>query len=96
MDFTNAIECLKLQKETNPNTQYKIGVIKKNIDSLVTYKIGDVVLFEKGIVKNTITVERPMTPEWLQKQKEKGSLLTTVCCIVGVPENYVDEVKGII
>jgi hypothetical protein len=41
----------------------------------------------------TVTVEIPLSREEIKKQKEKGSLLTTVGTIVGVPRTYVTEIR---
>jgi len=41
----------------------------------------------------SVTVERPFTPEQISEQRERGSLISTVCTVIGVPQKYVEEVR---
>ena len=40
-----------------------------------------------------VTIESPLTQEEIEKQKAKGSLLTTVGTMIGVPRKYVEEIR---
>ncbi len=40
----------------------------------------------------TLTIESPLTQEAIDKQRARGSLLTTVGTIVGVPASYIEEI----
>jgi len=40
-----------------------------------------------------VTIESPLTQEEIEKQRAKGSLLTTIGTMVGVPKGYVEEIR---
>ncbi|HEW79159.1 MAG TPA: hypothetical protein ENH34_04235 [Phycisphaerales bacterium] len=40
-----------------------------------------------------VTIKSPLTQKEIDKQKSKGSLLTTVGVMVGVPRKYIEEIR---
>ena len=56
------------------------------------HKAGTIVLFKPDEDGKTVVVESPMTQEWIDREKARGSGLRTVGCIVNVPKSYVEEV----
>ena len=40
-----------------------------------------------------VTVESPLTPEAIAKNKTRGSGIVTIGTTIGVPRGYVDEIK---
>lgn len=40
-----------------------------------------------------VTIESPLTQEEIDKMKAKGSLITTIGTMVGVPSRYVEEIR---
>ncbi|MEK6925931.1 MAG: hypothetical protein AABW50_01490 [Nanoarchaeota archaeon] len=47
----------------------------------------------KKMPNSFVTVESPLSPGEIAKQRERGSLITTVKTTVGVPRNYITYLK---
>lgn len=95
IDITRAQNCIKMMKEYRTYRGEKIGIVTKLCSGdVLEYKVGQVVLFteEQGLPR-TIKIETPMSQEDISKEKERGSLLTTIGTIVSVPAHFVEEVR---
>ena len=99
IDLTAAKYCIKVQRENGTYEGAKIGRIAKRCNGLVgSYRTGEIVLFAKGSREmrsqpRTVTVESPLCQEDITKESARGSLITTVRTTVGVPVEYIEEVK---
>ena len=72
------------------------------------YKEGEIILFREELVppftqmgeyqgmkqkpRGTLTVEKPYSQEKIEECRREGSLITTVCTTVNVPEIYIGEI----
>ncbi len=103
LDLSNAINCIKIMKEYGTYRGEKIGRIVRAVSGLVIkYRRGEMVLYTEefssetnGQKRNlgTLTIETPLIKEEIDKEKAKGSLLTTIRTMVGVPKNFVRTVR---
>jgi hypothetical protein len=92
IDLRDALYCINKMKEYKTYDNEKIGRIKEDFGGMVSsYSAGRIVIFKKEDDK-TLTVEIPYNNEEISKQKEKGSLITTMGTIVGVPKKYIEEI----
>lgn len=95
-------------KENRTYRGQKIGRLTQPTRTLNRYETGDIVLFREEIFPEPwqtdyrgiepkptgrVTIETPMSPEWIEREKARGSLLTTIGTVIGVPKNYVEEIK---
>lgn len=93
IDFTRARNCLETMKRYGTHRGEKIGIVTTSFPRLGSqYTEGEVVLFTEEDDK-TFTVERPLTKEKIAKQKEEGSLITTIGTTINVPRGYIEEVS---
>ena len=88
--------CIKQQKKNKTyNKNTKIGLIDKNAtESCLDHYKKEPVLFSTSIYDHdTVTIEKPMDKKWMEDQRKNGSLLTTYCTMVGVPQKYIMEIE---
>lgn len=108
LDLTDATNCIASMKENRTYRGEKIGRLRESPRTLTPYREGEIVLFReeifpepwqtsyKGIEPRPtgcVTIEKPMSAEWIAKEKGRGSLLTTIGTVVGVPAGYVEEIR---
>ena len=105
IDLTVARNCIRAQKQSGTYDGARIGRIAQDCSGMVSgYRAGQIVLFRKELdhelscarrprYKGTLTIESPLTRDEIEKQRARGSLLTTVGTMVGVPEGYVEEIR---
>ena len=88
-DFEQAKKVRAMQH--NPS-RHHIGVMRQSFSGTMGgIKAGDVVLFEPD-GDGQCTIETPLPDEWIAREREKGSLITTFRICVGVKMKDVDEV----
>lgn len=92
IDLRSSLECMEYMKSNNTYRGERIGIIRKEIKGMVeNYSPGEVVLFlpeDHGYV----TLESAMSAEQIQEQREKGSLISTIKTMVGIPPSYIEEI----
>jgi len=69
-----------------------IGLIVESFPSLSSYQAGEFVLCREEASGKTVTVEMPMCPASIARQRAEGSFLTTVMTTIGVPRKYIKQV----
>ena len=92
VSLKQTLDCIKTMKGYSTYRDHKIGAVTKALSGMVIgYPLGTVVIYseEKYGDGRTITIETAMTQEAIREQKAKGSLLTTVGTMVGVPRNLI-------
>lgn len=101
IDLGDALNVLQILSRRHPDQRehsegYRLRIVLPNIPRRLTYYLPySVVLWRvDDEEKKTVVIEKPMTPEKVQKQVEKGSLLVTSCCTVNVPKEYIAEIKS--
>lgn len=110
MDLRDAINCIRVQKAYGTYEGAQIGRVVESIDSLVTYRPGNVVLFRREVEPSDsqmqmgefmgrkqkptgkVTLETPLSKAELEKERARGSLITTMRTCLSVPERYVEEI----
>ncbi len=93
IDVSKAVYCIRSMRENGTYRDQKIGRVTRDIKGLIDYKIGEVVIFTEYKNNRELCIERPMSSEQISMERTRGSLLTTVCCTVGVPKKYIEEIK---
>lgn len=80
--------------QCNPD-RFRIGVMRADFHGTMGgIKPGDAVLFSDATYEDgTCVIEIPMSDEMIDKQRERGSCLTTWGCCVGVKTKYIEEIK---
>jgi len=106
IDLRIALNCINVQKENGTYHGARIGRIVQDCNGMVSgYRAGQIVLFKKEIdheissphkpkYKGTLTIESPLSPEEIAREKRRPSLITTIGTMVGVPQGYVEEIRG--
>ena len=94
LDLRPILYCIEVQRKNGTFRDAKIGMLTEDFpDHLSCYK-DEPILYSKSVYdEGTFTIEKPMDKKWLDEQKVKGSLLTTYCTMVCVPEKYIVEIK---
>lgn len=69
-----------------------IGSIVESFPCLSSYQAGEFVLCREEASGKTVTVEMPMCPASIARQRAEGSGLTTIMTTIGVPKKYVKQV----
>lgn len=93
LTYQNAEACLAAIRERRDSRPYRIGKMLRDYDACY-YRKGDYVLvrlYDEN--SNECTIEKPMTPKEIQKQRESGSLLMTWLPVVGFPRSGVELVS---
>ena len=92
VDITQHIKVRAMQH--NPDS-YRIGIMRADFcGTMGGIRPRDAVLFRDATYENgTYVIELPMSDEMIAKQQERGSLITTICCCIGVKTKYVEEIK---
>lgn len=100
----DAFNCIEVMKESKTYRGEEVGIITKPFSGFVTpnYQPGTVVLYKKEVSPDidvskkdlgTLIVEIPMSQAGIDKEKLRGSFITTFRTIVGVPKSYVKKAK---
>lgn len=84
--LATALNCIEHQKRFNVFRGAQVGVIVKDMSPY--FSIGEFVLVSGNDGKEC-TVEKPMTPDELARQRERGSLLSTVFTTISFPSSAV-------
>jgi hypothetical protein len=92
-DLKDVHHCLRVMDTELRRDKYKVGVVVEPINSLMSYEVGRIVLYETSKDSKTIVVERAMTKKEIERQRSKKSLLRTTGTIVGVPKKYVLDIS---
>lgn len=87
--FEAAVECIAAQQRNNTYRGAIIGRMRSDYDACF-YKSGDYVLVTPYGDEGKCTIERPMLPVEISKQRERGSLLTTWIPVVCYPISGID------
>lgn len=97
IDLTSAINCRNHLKERGnlpDNKNMYIGRITKEIKDIVHYDEGEIVGYTlRQSKKGLLTVEKPHTPEEIKKRRSEGNMISTFKTIVGVPREYIEQIK---
>jgi hypothetical protein len=108
IDLTTARNCIEAMKENGTYRSHKIGRVINPIGGMTSavsgfpvYQEGEIVIFRKESSpeeyrekhRDTLTVESPLSLEQINKNREEGSLITTIRTTVCVPEKYVEEIR---
>ena len=90
----DAVYVLELHKERNGNREgYFVGEIVEETRGLaLAYSAGEIVLCRAERTSKTLTLDRPLSIEAIDEEVARGSLITTIGTMVGVPRRYVREV----
>tara|TARA_Y100000310_G_scaffold342767_1_gene447344 strand:+ start:1703 stop:2008 length:306 start_codon:yes stop_codon:yes gene_type:complete len=99
IDLTIATNCIDVMKGYGTFRDHRIGRLCRDVSgSAVLYREDEIVLFTEGrgmVVEQEqparVTIERPLAPAEIEKQKRFR--LTTVLSMIGVPEEYVEEIR---
>lgn len=90
-DLKQTLDCIKTMKGYGVYSGHKIGVIRKRVSGMVlNYKPGTIVIYREED-KKYVTIETAMTQEEIKREKSRGSLITTVGTMVGVPKGLVKK-----
>lgn len=95
IDLRDALEVIRIKKEKRSAIVSHvevdhIGICNRDFGGLTQYRKGEIVIYQNQ--ESGLVVEKPMTAEQLANERLKGSGLTTICCIVGVPNSHIDKV----
>jgi len=98
IDLRGAIYCVNSMKESGSYHGEKIGRV---VTGFGVYNKDEIVLFreqapaeEFGSLENeTLVVEKPISAEWIKKNRMEGSLISTICTTISVPVKYVEEIQ---
>jgi hypothetical protein len=81
--------------QNNPY-RFRIGVMTPDFHrTMGGIKPGSAVLFYDATTYKdggTCVIALPMSDEMIAKQRERGSLITTWCCCVGVKIKHIEEI----
>jgi len=96
IDLRIAIKRLDEIREVSPKIarEYRIGIVNKKQDNpRWSQRPGKVILY-KDEFRGQVTIETPMDDEYLAEhlKRHPRSLLRTICCTIGFPKDYIDEV----
>ena len=92
-DLKRTLDCLEVMREEGSLRDRKAGKINHRVDGLIPYRVGQIVIYRTE-PKGTVTIESALTQEQIKEEREKGSYISTIGTMVGVPARYVDEVTG--
>ena len=108
LDLSIALNCLRILEERREGNQYRVGIINTELPhhrkgqvvlfrNEMTPTLGELQMGEYRGMKQRptkrVTVESPLTPEAIAKNKTRGSGIVTIGTTIGVPRGYVDEIK---
>lgn len=92
MDLRDAIYCLNIMKKEGhfDAKEYKIGRVKESLNKGI-YVTNEIILY-KTIKDGTLTIEKPLNKEELKRERERGSKISTICTMLGVPPKFIEEI----
>jgi hypothetical protein len=98
-----ALGCIKAMRENRTLRDTLIGVVVKKFGGIGPgYQVGEYVVFRRYPIRSNVgriqrynlVVETPMSAKQIEEERKRGSLITTIGTIVGVPADYVQEVNA--
>jgi hypothetical protein len=90
MNFDRAVDSISIKKRFGKYRGEKIGMVRRDFLNGF-YKKGGVVLFTRDS-DGFFSVEKPLSVNDMRKEKEKGSIVSSVGLVCGVPKSYVKRV----
>jgi len=90
LDLRRALNSLEGMPEAE-RKRYRVGRITQDIKCL-SYKAGDVVLFESVDQQRTVTVASPLSQADIERHESQGHGFRTTAPAINVPRKYVEEI----
>ena len=87
MNLKKAKDSITIKKRFRRYKGERIGIVRKNFCEGF-YKKGEVILFTRN-KEGSFNIEKPLSIKDIGKERKRGSIITSIGLVTGVPKNYI-------